>query len=349
MIRGTLYIFSWVLCVVILAGLIGQPEALSLWLRGLGLPGSVVDIFLANRGVQIVTALSAVLVVGYGLPYAINWAIKLARLDRINASITAVRHDRRSLAALEELVENNETLHAHLSPVAAWAFEQTDVTGEVRIAVRRWPSEMMPADQLANDQSFLAYGRFLPKLLIAIALAITLLMLSLSSDKAFAEILSVSGTDYGTMILGVRSATAAMAIALLAATVVATVQALFEARGRKISAYIVRGLDQLVVCHTIDAAQLTPPVAEPLQQKNDSATLVAIHQMIRSNDEKQLSLLAAVQQSMAELQALRQDVDALRDDALPHLPPVSDLPHVGSITTALRALKESASNELPQL
>jgi hypothetical protein len=360
MIRWTLYAFSWVFCVLISAAIFGQPEELTVQFRAWGVPGSVVDIFLANRGVQFVTGLSLTLVIGYGLPLAISGIMTVSRLGKTNDTIVAARHEQRSLNALEDLVLQNESLQASLSPVTHWATEQTGANGDLHVAARRKPSQLISANQLANDASILSNCRFLPKLFVVVTMAISLLILSQSADRAFAEILSVRGTDYGTMLLGLRSATAAMAIALLAALVVWALQIFFEIRTQKLGQDIVNGLDRLVIFDDTETMQLTMPI-EPSNDAGLEQLLVRIAKNIEEkshsklnkiasdNDEKHLSLLAAVQQSMSELQSLRQDVDNIRGESGHELPSTANLPKVNKLTSAIRALKDSTASELPQL
>ncbi len=378
MIKWTLYAFCWVCCFVLLAAVFVRPEELGVLLNSWGLPGAIADIFLANRGVQIVTALSLTLMIGYGIPFIISSAITLARLDKASAAIIAARRETRSLATLEGLALMHPGLMAHLLPVATWASEQADASGEVHVVARRSPSERLSAARLSTYESRMSAFRFLPKFHVLFASVIVMLMLAHSADRAFAEILSVSGTDYGTMILGLRSAAAAMSIALLAALLIWTLQKIIDWRYDQLSNTLIKGLEALISYDDSETVELMAPLADfttphegqierQLQQihkkiselasaKSNGAGTAAddrsfqkLSQIIAQNDEKQLSLLAAVQQSMAELQAVRQDVDMLRGAVSPALPTASNDPAVGKLTSAIRALKDSADSALPQL
>jgi hypothetical protein len=365
MIKWVLYSISWISCVLFTLLILGQPEKLGIQLRVWGVPGSVIDVFLANRGVQIVAALSVVLLLGYAVPLIVTRLLDMRRLARTNANIIAARHEQRSLGAIEDLVHNDAALAVYLSPVAQWAHEHIGANGETHVAVHMRPSDLLSAKQLAGTDSFFAVNHFMPKLLVAVVTVICLLMLSHSSDRAFAEILSVSGTDYGTMLLGLRSATAAMAIAVFAAMLVWAIQTLFDTKMLRASQTIVRSLDKLVAHDDGDTAQLTAPrpfvgsldnqgalVEQLLSQighKVDDAADRKMKKAALETDEKYLSLLAALQQSMAELQSLRADVDGMSGNNLYQMPATSDDRSVGKLTSAIRALKDATASELPQL
>ncbi len=350
MIKWALYGISWISCIVFTLLIIGQPEELGVQFRTWGVPGSVMDVFLANRGVQLVAALSAVLLLGYAAPLIIARLYDMRQLARTNTNILAARHEHRSLGAIEDLVHNESALAAHLLPVALWAREDIGANGEPHVMVHVRPSTLLSAAQLANASGFFSASHFMPKLLMAVAAIICLAMLSHSSDRAFAEILSVSGTDYGTMLLGLRSATAAMAIAVFAAMLVWAIQTLFNYKMLRASEMIVGNLDKLVAHDDGDTVQLTAP--HPFVSSLDHEGLMVEQLMKRTtqeNDEKYLSLLAALQQSMAELQSLRADVDGMNGNNLYQMPAASDDRSVGKLTTAIRALKDATASELPQL
>jgi hypothetical protein len=360
MVKWTLFTLSWVCCVVFCIAIFSQAEELAVLFRALGVPGTVVDIFLANRGVQLVTALSLVLMIGYGLPMIISGIIAMSRLSKTRNAIVAACHEQRSLYAIEDLLLMDERLQASLSPVTRWASEQTTINGDIRVAARLKPSDLVSADQLAKDNSFLATYYFLPKLLVAVTLAISLLILAHSADRAFAEILSVRGTDYGTMLLGLRSATTAMAIAIVAALIIWALQIFIDTAKQERAQDIVKNLDRLIIFDDSEAVQLTTPLAPSsdasLEQffiqvasKIEEKSLGISTRIMRDNDEKHLSLLAAVQQAMSELQSLRQDVDNIGREATHELPMTSHHPQVDKITSAIRALKDSTTSELPQL
>jgi hypothetical protein len=365
MIKWALYGISWVSCVLFTLLILGRPEELGIQFRSWGASGTVVDVFLANRGVQLVAALSVALLIGYAAPLIVARLLDMRRLARTNANIIAARHEQRTLGAIEDLVHNDAVLAAYLLPVAQWAREHIGANGEPHVAVHMRPSELLSAKQLADTGGFFTGTHFMPKLLVAVAAVICLLMLSRSSDRAFAEILSVVGTDYGTMLLGLRSVTAAMAIAVFTAILVWVIQSLFDYKIGRVSQMILSSLDKLVVHDDGDAVQLTAPrpfVSSPdhqaglveqlldqIDRKVDEAANRKTNKAALESDEKYLSLLAALQQSMAELQSLRADVDGMNANNLYQMTAASDDISVGKLTSAIRALKDATASELPQL
>jgi hypothetical protein len=365
MIKRALYGISWVSCILFSFLILGQSEELAVQFGTWGVPGSVVDIFLANRGVQIVTTLSVALVIGYGVPMIVARVMDLRRIAKTNGKITSARREQRTLGSLEDLVINDPLLRPHLSPVTRWASEQINANGEPHVAVHILPSDILSANQLVEQTGLIGQSRFMPKLLLAVAIVICLLILSHSSDRAFAEILSVSGTDYGTMLLGLRSATAAMAIAVFAAMLVWSVQSLLDHKVHQSSQLILRSLDKLAAHDDGDTVPLTSPrpmaalfenhqgtIDQLLAQINRKVDDAADHKLKKAaldNDEKYLNMLAALQQSMAELQSLRADVDMMNGTNLYQMPVAADGQSVGRLTSAIRALKDATASELPQL
>jgi hypothetical protein len=365
MIKRALYGVSWAVCILMSFLILGQPEDLSVQFRSWGVPGSVVDIFLANRGVQIVAALSMAMLLGYGVPLIISRLIELRRLNKTNSNITTARHEQRTLGSLEDLVLNDPLLSLHLLPVSQWASEQISANGEPQLVMHARPSDFMEVNQLAEQSGLVGNSRFLPKLLLAVATVICLLILSYSSDRAFAEILSVSGTDYGTMLLGLRSATAAMAIAVFAVLLIWSAQSLLDHRVSQACQSIVRGLNKLAAHDDGDTVQLTSPrqmaslfenqnsavdqLVLQISRKVDEASDQKLRKAALDTDEKYLSLLAALQQSMAELQSLRADVDLMNGTNLYPMPVATDGQSVGRLTSAIRALKDATATELPRL
>jgi hypothetical protein len=365
MIMRAIYCASWASCLLFSFLILGQPEEFGVQIRTLGAPGSVVDIFLANRGVQLVAALSMALVVGYGVPLSVARALDLRKLVKTNNNITTARHEHRTLSSLEDLVMNDPVLAPHLLPVTQWASEQINAEGEPHVAVYVQPSHMLNVNQFVQQSGLIGNSLFMPKLLLALATLISLLILSQSSDRAFAEILSVSGTDYGTMLLGLRSATAAMAIAVFASLLVWSVQSLYEHKLQRASHLVLRNLDKLVAHDDGDTIQLTSPrqltnqpdsgealIAKLLMEINHKVDESADQKLKKSaleTDEKYLNMLAALQQSMAELQALRADVDLINGTSF-HQPTASFKGQsVGRLTSAIRALQNATERELPHL
>jgi hypothetical protein len=369
MIRRTLYGVSWTSCVLFMVLTLKQPDGVGVQLRTWGVPGSVVDVFLASSGVQLVMALSMALLIGYGLPVIISRLMDLQHLRKTNTDIVAALHEQRTLGSIEDLVMNDPLLQPHLWPVTSWAKEQISAAGEPYLALHVRPSNLLTVDQLARQGGLADNNRFLPKLLLATTTIVCLLILSHSSDQAFTEVLSVSGTDYGTMLLGLRSATAAMAIAVFAALLVWSTQSLLDHKLHQSSQTILRNLDKLAVHNDGDTVQLTAPFAMAQSLPNQDTTIELLLRQINckvdeasdwklkkatlDNDEKYLSMLAALQQSMAEVQSLRADVDMMNGVNLYQIPVAASGQligqSVGRLTSAIKALKAATASELPQL
>jgi hypothetical protein len=337
MIRRALYGISWACCALVAFLILGQPEQIGVQFRNLGVPGSIVDILLASFGVQIVVALSVVLLLGYGVPFIGSRLLDLHQLRKTDGSIAAARHQQRTLGSLEDLVQTDPLLSPHLSPVTKWASQQTSADGEPQLAMHIKPSKILTANQFLSNSSSL----FVAKLLLAVTTVICLAILSSSSDRAFAEILSVSGTDYGTMLLGLRSATAAMAVAVFAALLIWSMQSLLDKRTEKFCQSIFHGLDSLAAQDENNLAQMNHLVEGVADE--------SVKQVALDSDEKYLSLLIALQQSMAELQSLRADVDLMNGTNAQPMQVETGGQSVGRLTSAIRALKDATASELPQL
>jgi hypothetical protein len=378
MLKWAFYVVSWVCCVLFFGLIVGRPEELGVALRGFGVSATIVDIFFADRSVQWVGALSVAFLFGYAVPSAISRLLHLAKLRKLDAALAGMRHEPRSLDELENLVQQDGGLLQRLSPVGLWVYGTSREQGDSLLVAKCLPSTLVTSAQLARTSGLTAALRFLPLLLVLLALIIVMLALARSSDKAFAEVLSVANTDYGTMILGLRSATGAMAIALFAAVLVWATEKLLDFKAQSLAQSIASGLDQLVTLEDRSAMDLPMPINSPapidigkieqllgnLQTKIgktetalhdlskaqvSGATMQTIHNMLKSSESKQDMMLRALQQSMDELHGLRKEVDAMQQSTAQPLPTPSNDLAASRLTSAIRALKDSAASDLPQL
>ncbi len=379
MLKWAFYVVSWVCCVALFGLIVGRPEDLALLLRGWGAPATAVDIVFTDRSVLWVCGLCVLCMFGYAIPRFVSRLLRLISLRGIATDIAIAKHEHRTFMQLEDLVQQSDEVLGALSPVSNWAYDSSSENGDTQIAAKRFPSSILSAEQLKRGGGWLSGASFLPQFLLMAAAIIVLLSLSRSADEAFAEVLSVVNTDYGTMILGIRSATAALAVALFTALLIWLADKLLDHSMQMYSEVITTGLDQLVVLEDGSAMDLPMPIAGPaptgttqydmalsaMQKKltdidaslkklntpTTSDTVVAsLQAAINSSTARQEMILGGLQQSMDELQALRQDVDTLHESAMQPLPVLSPVnPATDKLTSAIRALKDSAEIDLPRL
>jgi hypothetical protein len=378
MLKWTFTLVSWVCCVVLFGLIVARPEELGVMLRGFGIPATVVDIFFTDRSVLWVCALSVAFLFAYAVPSMGSQFLHILKLRTLAADVASLRHEHRSLDGMESMIQAHAGLLSRLSPASHWAYETSSDQGDPQVAAKRLPSSMVSAQQLAHGHNWSAALRFMPQLLVLVALIFVMLALARSADKAFAEVLSVTNTDYGTMILGLRSAAAALAVALCASVVVWSIEKLLAVQAHAYSQEIVSGLDQIVTLEDTGAMDLTmamspaaPASTSQVEQllaalhkkmaETDSAlkelskaqvsgaTVVALQAALKNGEGKQDSVLSALQQSMDELHGLRKEVDSLRAAPPQVLPTPSNDQAASRLTSAIRALKDSAASDLPQL
>jgi hypothetical protein len=383
MLKWAFYSISWVCCVGALGMITSRPEELAVQLRGLGMPATAADIVFSDRSVLWVCGLCVACLFGYAIPRIVSRLHQLMQLRRAATDIASARHEHRSVAQLEELVQQHAMLLSPLAPVSAWAYDSSNDTGEPLVMAKHQPSSMLSIQQLKKGPGWLTALSFMPQLLVLAAAVIILVALSRSADKAFAEVLSVANTDYGTMILGLRSAAAAMAIALLSALLIWLADKLLDYKMLQYAEAISTGLNQLIGQEDVSAIDLVMPTSERMggaqnpryeaflealnrkmvdmnaniqalskagaNQPAQMPDLTGVQAAMDSSAQKQDMLLGTLQQSMDELQALRKDVTALHTTAAQPLPVPSNDLAASKLTTAIRALKDSAAIDLPQL
>lgn len=379
MVRSSLTVLCAVVAIVLAIVFIGFPGIIQSLMLSVGVPGTVRDIFSSDPGFQATCGLTVFALVGFGIPLLLQSLTRTHSLQVLDLLLDPHASPPRRLIDLEAAVAIEPEISHALVPADRWASEQLDSTGSYYLEAHRLPSTLLSSAALFRNLHWAPATRLIPGLLIGIAAVVSLITLSKSADRAFADLMSVTSSDYGTMALGLRSAAAGLAIALCAGLLLWALQRFLDGRLAGFCDRVVNRLDHLVDLERHPLVLAGAPVSPAVTKEFESAVgeirsflatlrqdvavlreqsgahaetlagLSALPEAVSRAEMRQHDAIASAQQAIQAVESLKANVTALENIRVQPMAVAANETAVNRLTTAIRSLRETAAARLPRL